>query len=222
MSEKITKYGKIILLNIEAEKPYLWNIQDATHLRIVMPSTPENLIEMQLHEYFVADKIIDTSVNLLRNKIDYNSFVRMQVSQSKEHKDEILEIALASFQEDRRFNITPKCDYGIAEIIIKEWIEQQEEYFICKHKNQVIGFLSLINQNGNEGFVNLAAVDFNYRISGAAVSLYAYVADYCINNRYKKLNGCISSNNIAVMNLYSLLGATFSRPRDVFLKEVVS
>ena len=66
---------------------------------------------------------------------------------------------------------------------------------------------------------HLVAVEEKYRLSGAAMGLYAKGVEVARERGYKKLIGRISSQNVAVMNIYAMLGAQFSEPQDIFLKE---
>ena len=50
------------------------------------------------------------------------------------------------------------------------------------------------------------------------MSLYARAVEIAKEKGYKKLDGRISSQNTAVMNLYAYLGASFSDPEDIFIK----
>ena len=69
-------------------------------------------------------------------------------------------------------------------------------------------------------FVHLAAVDEKYRMTGAAMALYAKACQLAMERGYKKLEGRISSQNVAIMNLYAAFGAVFSESKDIFIKEV--
>ena len=68
-------------------------------------------------------------------------------------------------------------------------------------------------------FVHLAAVEEKYRMTGAAMALYANACKIAKERGYKKLEGRVSTQNTAVMNVYAAFGATFSEPQDIFIKE---
>jgi GNAT superfamily N-acetyltransferase len=68
--------------------------------------------------------------------------------------------------------------------------------------------------------IHLAATDKKYRATGVGVSLYANAAIVGKQHGYGWLHGRIHTLNIPVINLYASLGATFSNPLDVFLKEI--
>ena len=68
--------------------------------------------------------------------------------------------------------------------------------------------------------VHLAAVEAKYRVTGAAMGLYAKAIEVVRERGFKTLEGRISSFNTPVMNLYATFGAQFSEPQDVFLKDL--
>ena len=52
------------------------------------------------------------------------------------------------------------------------------------------------------------------------MALYANACKVAKQRGYKKLEGRISTQNTAVMNVYAAFGAVFSEPQDIFIKEV--
>ena len=86
---------------------------------------------------------------------------------------------------------------------------------MCLYHEKPVGFLSL-----RENFVHLAAVEAKYRVTGAAMGLYARAIELAGERGFKTLDGRISSLNTPVMNLYASFGAVFSDPEDVFLREL--
>lgn len=219
MSEERKQYGPIRLLNIECEQPYDWEICDATHLRVCLPAGYQNEREMLDQGFFFADRVINASINLMRSNIDYKSMVRIQPQISLDKREEVLTIAQQSFPTDRRFHLSYEPDRSISDLVLTQWVGELSEYYLCEYKGAVIGFLALTGDE-QQRFVHLAAVQERYRTSGAGLSLYAAAAQDCKKMGIRFLNGCISTTNTAVMNLYAHLGASFSNPRDIYLKEV--
>jgi predicted GNAT family acetyltransferase len=218
--EERQNFDTVKLLNIEAEAPYDWEIQDANHIRVCLPATEKNQLEMHRRGFFHADRLINTSINLAKSKVDYHKLLRMEVIKTLQYRERIKEIAVKSFPADRRFHVGIRCDMSIAVPIISQRIETLEECLVCMYHENPVGFLELREIQAGKCYVNLAAVEERYRTTGAAVSLYAKAALECKDNGFRTLDGCISTNNTAVMNLYSFLGASFLNPVDVFLKEV--
>ena len=183
-----------------------------------MPANADNEINMQKDGYFFADRTLHASINLSRFTIDTKKLIRLNIVSTKEHKEEIFEVARKSFPYDRRFHLAPETDNKAAEIEIKKWVENLDDVLVCFYKDSVIGFLALKETDAETLFVHLAAVDEKYRLTGAAMSLYARAVEIAKEKGYKKLDGRISSQNTAVMNLYAYLGASFSDPEDIFIK----
>lgn len=183
-----------------------------------MPANADNEINMQKDGYFFADRTLHASINLSRFTIDTKKLIRLNIVSTKEHKEEIFEVARKSFPYDRRFHLATETDNKAAEIEIKKWVENLDDVLVCFYKDSVIGFLALKETDSETLFVHLAAVDEKYRLTGAAMSLYARAVEIAKEKGYKKLDGRISSQNTAVMNLYAYLGASFSDPEDIFIK----
>lgn len=183
-----------------------------------IPANADNEINMQKDGYFFADRTLHASINLSRFTIDTKKLIRLNIVSTKEHKEEIFEVARKSFPYDRRFHLAPETDNKAAEIEIKKWVENLDDVLVCFYKDSVIGFLALKETDSETLFVHLAAVDEKYRLTGAAMSLYARAVEIAKEKGYKKLDGRISSQNTAVMNLYAYLGASFSDPEDIFIK----
>lgn len=183
-----------------------------------MPTEAQNEIKMQRKGCFFADRTLLASINLSRCSVDTKKLIRLNILSTKEYREEIFAVAKKSFPYDRRFHLQPDCNAGEAEIEIKKWVDDLDEVLVCFYKEIVIGFLALKEIDEETLFVHLAAVDEKYRLTGAAMSLYARAIEIAKEKGYKKLDGRISSQNTAVMNLYAYLGASFSDPEDIFIK----
>lgn len=218
--EKIRTYGDIVLLNIEGERKTDEVPFGVTHIREKLPSTLENQLAMCKDGFFLADRMLCTTINLRRSKIDYEKLIRLEVKQTSEYREEFRAIAHKSFPVDRRFHISVEYNEELANAVIDQWIDGLDEWLVCMYKDLPVGFLALKEQDEKNIEIYLAAVDEKYRLTGAAISLYARAVQFCKEEGYMNLFGWISTVNTPVMNLYSGLGATFSKPMDIFLKEL--
>ena len=216
----IKVYGDISLADIVAEKPDNWDITDATHVRVQLPSSASFGIKMQKAGFLFADRTIKTSISLSKCPLNLEKMLRLPIVENSAYKADILRIACASFVSDRRFHITPDCNADIAAHVLGTWVNELEDVLVCLFKEIPVGFLALKKTGPDSLFVHLAAVEEKYRMTGAAMALYAQACIIARERGYKKLEGRISSQNIAVMNLYTAFGAKFSLPQDIFLKEV--
>jgi len=213
-------YGKIRLADIEAMKPESWDLSGATHVRVTMPACADTETTMQRQGFVFADRTLKVSIGLSKVSADLTRFMRLPLVETSEYKDDIFTIAHESFTRDRRFHILPKCDQTVSALVLREWVAAIDKAWVCLYHDRLIGFLVLKSMAPDTGFVHLAAVAEEYRITGAAMGLYAKAIEVARERGYKKLEGRISSLNTAVMNIYATFGAVFSDPQDIFLKEL--
>lgn len=217
--EERRKYGEIRLLDIECNSPYDWQVDDATNVRVSMPANYENQVEMTKQGFFYADRTIGVSINLGRGTVDFASIVRTEPKIASDKRDEVLAIAKQCFPTDRRFHVTPAFNQTVADEVLAGWVNDLADCYLYEYKGQPVGFLAMTG-DGDRRFVHLAAVLERYRVSGAALSLYAAAARDCKAQGIKFLDGRVSTANPSAMNLYAFLRAKFSDPMDVYLKEV--
>lgn len=217
--KRISYSDKLHLLDIECERPYDWDTSDVTHVRICMPVHHESHLEMLHQGFSFVDRTLDVSINLLRSKMDYSSLVRMEPFITAQNREKVRAIAQQSFSTDRRFHLRPSPDQELADTVISGWVDELTNWYLIEHKGETAGFLAMIGDE-RQKFVHLAAVLERYRASGVAMSLYAAAARDCKSAGVQFMNGRISTENTAVMNLYAFLGGSFSKPMNVYLKEV--
>lgn len=181
----------------------------------------ENIIFdlLSQNKYIFVDRTLDVSIALSKVN-DCERLIRLPILKTTEYKKEILQIAQKSFPYDRRFHLQLNYNQQLANVVIADWVDKLDEIYVCLYKDMPIGFLALIQIDNKNSFVHLAAVDEEYRMTGAAMALYAKAIKVSKENNYTNLNGTISSKNIAVMNLYANFGAKFSNPIDIYIKEV--
>ena len=215
----LEEYGPIKLANIAPESPDEIYQENADYMRVEMPANAEVEIAMQDKGFYWVDRTLHACVHLVKIPDNLEKYVRLPIEESCHYKEDILRIAASSFTYDRRFHVSPHCDKRIATMVLHGWIQKLHEVLICKYKDQVIGFLALRETSDDTLFVHLAAVDEKFRLTGAAMALYAKACLLAKERQYKKLEGHISTQNTAVMNIYATLGAVFSHPMDIFLKK---
>lgn len=187
---------------------------------IVMPTDPADEIRMQRSGFFFADRTVKTTISLSKIAVDLDRLIRLPIVETTEFKDDILRIAVDSFVYDRRFHILPDCSSDVSKTVLKQWVDELDNVFVALFKEQPVGFLALKETSADTLFVHLAAVKEKYRMTGAAMALYANACKIAKERGYKKLEGRVSTQNTAVMNVYTFFGATFSEPQDIFIKEV--
>lgn len=186
---------------------------------IVAPTDAANEIRMQRNGFFFADRTVKTTIGLSKIAVDLDRFIRLPIIETTDFKDDVLRIAVASFAYDRRFHVLPDCSTDVSSVVLKKWVEELDTFFVALFKERPVGFLALKETAPDTVFVHLAAVEEKYRMTGAAMALYANACKIAKESGYKKLEGRVSTQNTAVMNVYTAFGATFSEPQDIFIKE---
>lgn len=186
---------------------------------IVAPTDAANEIHMQRNGFFFADRTVKTTISLSKIAVDLDKLIRLPIMETTDFKDDVLRIAVASFAYDRRFHVQPDCSADVSSVVLKRWVEELDRVFVALFKEQPVGFLALKETAPDTVFVHLAAVEEKYRMTGAAMALYANACKAAKERGYKKLEGRVSTQNTAVMNVYTAFGATFSEPQDIFIKE---
>lgn len=167
--------------------------------------------------YLLTDRLQKVKVPLKQNSVDFAKQIRMKVILTDKYREEICQIAEESFVYDTRFSVTHPVDDELRRQRIRDYVAGCDEWFVCIYKEKVIGFIVPRIENAREVSVYLAAVKPEYRISGAASSLYSYVAKYYKEQGYTTLSGKISSRNVSVANIYLSMGGRFAEVRDVYL-----
>lgn len=186
---------------------------------IVAPTDAANEIRMQRNGFFFADRTVKTTIGLSKIAVDLDRFIRLPIIETTDFKDDVLRIAVASFAYDRRFHVLPDCSTDVSSVVLKKWVEELDSFFVALFKERPVGFLALKETAPDTVFVHLAAVEEKYRMTGAAMALYANACKIAKERGYKKLEGRVSTQNTAVMNVYTAFGAIFSDPRDIFIKK---
>ena len=212
-----------------------YNINGKRYEREVLPSCADTEYEMVQKGWYFADRTLKVSIPLSKLTMDLKRFQRMPIVETTDYKEDIFRIAHESFTRDRRFHVAPKCDQAISAVVLRQWVDELGASLVCLYHEKPIGFLNLrmpgeveINHgiheiHGNVNpFVHLAAVEAKYRVTGAAMGLYARAIELAREREFKTLDGRISSLNTPVMNLYASFGAQFSEPEDIFLREVIN
>lgn len=216
----IKEYGPVRLLDIEADAPADWDFSGATHVRVILDARSSFELDMQRRGFFLADRTLKVAIGLSRLPASLDKMIRLPVVETKEYRQDIFRIARASFTDDRRFHIVPECNMEIAGIVMREWVDGLDNVLVCLFRETAVGFLALKQSAPDALFVHFAAVEERYRMTGAAMTLYAEACRLAASRGYRRLEGRVSSKNSAVLNVYAAFGASFSEPQDIFLKEV--
>ena len=192
-----------------------YDINGRCYEREVLPSCADTEFDMVRNGWYFADRTLKVSIPLSKVSADLKFFQRLPIVETDDFRDDIFRIAHESFTRDRRFHVAPKCNQSVSAVILRRWVDELGPTLVCLYHEKPIGFLNM-----REHFVHLAAVEAKYRVTGAAMGLYAKAIEVAHECGFKTLEGRISSLNTAVMNVYAIFGAQFSEPEDVFLREL--
>lgn len=217
---KLTVYDDITLLDADVTEWPQSDVASANVIRLTGASDANTAVQLQREGFVFADRTLKTTISLTKCDINTQRLIRLPVTEEDHVQEAIFAIAEKAFINDRRFHIKEICDSAVSTKVLKHWINEIEKALVCRFKDQVIGFLVLTETAADTLFVHLAAVDEQYRMTGAAMALYAKAVEVAKARGYKKLQGRISSQNTAVMNIYTFFGATLSEPQDIFIKEI--
>jgi len=172
--------------------------------------------------FFFADRTLLTVVPLAKLDERQSRLCRFPV-EAEEYTQEVMELAKIAFTADRRFHLTRRADMEKAAPLIEAWIDRVRmggrTLMACRYKGALAGFMFLAPWDDGGSFAELAAVRPEYQSAGVAFSLYYKTCIYCREKDDSRLFGRISSANTAVLNLYATLGASFSVPYDVYIRE---
>ena len=193
----------------------IYDIKGGRYEREVLPSCADTEFDLVQKGWYFADRTLKVTIQLAKVTADLRRLQRLPIVETPDYKEDIFRIAHESFTRDRRFHVAPKCDQAVSAVVLRRWVDELGPTLVCLYHEKPIGFLNL-----RENFVHLAAVEAKYRVTGAAMGLYARAIECAGERGFKTLDGRISSLNTPVMNLYASFGAVFSDPDDVFLRKL--
>ncbi len=184
--------------------------------RFFIDSARNDLAQFLREKNFVfIERTVQATIPLKASS-DFKKFCRLPLEIS-ELNERICEIAKKSFSQDVRFFISVPSIFS--EKLLENFLSEMKTCYVCRVKNEIAGFIEVVESEENfSAEIRLAAVDEKFRLSGAALSLYAGAANFLREKNFRKLIGRISTKNIPVVNLYATLGANFSRPYDIYFR----
>lgn len=147
--------------------------------------------------------------------------IRADVREEGNITPDLYELARRCFPRDRRFHLKKDFDQGLADKILKGYMDELSgerlRVYKCFHKSRLTGF-TIVKNLENQNCENvLGAVDPEYQNRGAALNLYLYMMKCLRDNGMEKLYGRISTTNMASINLHIALGAKYREPMDEYI-----
>ena len=186
------------------------------------PSELDAAEHLEKEGFFFADRTILLTIPLQKLNEDYARLCRFSVA-PEECSDALYSIAEAAFTTDRRFHLSRRQDAQIAAKVIADYLEEAREakncFLVCRFRDQPVGFIAVKPYGEEQSFIQLGAVLPRYQSVGVAFSLYYCTCKHEKANGIMRLYGRVSTANPPVMDLYAMLGGTFSAPLNVYLRE---
>ena len=130
---------------------------------------------------------------------------------TKSDMPKIIDIASRAFWADR-YHIDPNISSDKAGERYASWVRHGFDAGESLHvvedvgTGNVMGFFHFREKEGNDVDLSLSAVDLPYQGAGVGAILYQAVLSECKKRGYGTASTHISSNNLAVVNLFSQLG----------------
>lgn len=197
-----------------------WETGDEPVQWLVAPECLDLAEFLRGRGFCMIDRTIRATIPLKKG-MDFSRFRRIPLEELERPTERIYEIAGQSFLLDSRFFAMATAGTEELRKRIRAFVDGMGAFFVCRCRGEIAGFLEVVRDEDfpdKQASIRLAAVDEAYRAAGAALSLYAGAAEQCRQQGIQRLWGRISSRNMAVMNLYAALGASFSLPQDVYVR----
>lgn len=125
---------------------------------------------------------------------------------------EVEEIAESTFR-GLRFNIDPNIGDDAADRRYHRWLinayERGEELLILRHRGRAAGFSVLRRIDKDNAVFVLTGVHPDYKGSGVGLMLNASTVAYCQDTGIKHIDGGISADNTAILNVNARVGFSF-------------
>ena len=133
----LKKYGHILVADYVATDIQEWDSLGAQYLRVELPTSAENEIQMQQKGFYFTDRTLKTSISLQKCPLDLNKFLRLPIEETTAYKDEIFQIAQNSFAYDRRFHFAPLCSREIASAVLQTYVQDLDKVLVALFKDKL-------------------------------------------------------------------------------------
>lgn len=175
---------------------------------------PELLLALQDVGYHYAESILSLTIPLKEDAL-LKRYIRFPVRlASAEDLDAVQTIACSTFTENRLMrdpNFSP-------ETVIKyyrNWIDDiqrksEDSLYVLEIQNDIKGFYALRKLTDDRVNLLLAGVKDSEKNSLFGLSLYCSIHQEAVRFGFRTAEGEILASNIAVMNIFTFLGAKFN------------
>lgn len=169
-----------------------------------------------LHEYgfYYCDTLIEPYCNASRLRKFQHKQATFSKSFDTKHALAICHGAFVHGRFHRDFNINKTC----ADTRYDNWFIQlcdAQQVYGLYWQNELAGFIAYIDNS-----LVLHALSERYRGKGLTKYWWSSVSRDLLSTGFDTVKSSISASNLAVLNLYSSLGFSFTRPQDIYHKLV--
>ena len=201
---------KIIIEEIET---YLQRVKARMVSVRVSPNKVELTRQLESMGFYYVETILSFTVPLKDDRRFRKHSLFPIISATNADMPKIIEIACETFTENRFIrdsNFTP----DVAASYYANWVESsfnndQDKVYVLKVQDDVKGFYIIRNVDEESVVFLLAGVNREDKDSFYGLPLYAGVHITLVDKGYKSGEGEILAENIAVLNIFSFLGASF-------------
>ncbi|MBR6979726.1 MAG: hypothetical protein IKH88_07830, partial [Prevotella sp.] len=143
-------------------------------------------------------------------------------SYDEEYDDSVYHTAFQAFTTDRRFHLNPVFDQQAANDVIEAYINYYKRkgfrIYKAKYGGELLGFTIVDNVDTNRNYFENVLGATKPGIKGKAIAalLYRFMMR-AEGEKYRKYVGCVSSSNLASINLHNALGGRVKRIYDDFI-----
>ncbi len=215
-------------VKITANEKKLDNLQEIQAEYVRAEIYPEDELHKRiLHKngYIWVDRTIKAQINLNHLGSELTRLIRMDIKELDGITDEVYEVAVRAFKNDRRFFLSLDSNAEVGHCVLWDFIKQCSErkcmLFGCFYDDKMVGALIVEKINNNTYETLLGAVLPEWQSKGAGCSLYAYEFHALKEKGAKILYSRISTDNLSSLNLHLSLSKgniSFTQPLDVYLK----
>jgi hypothetical protein len=165
-----------------------------------------------LHErgFYYCDTLIEPHCNAVRLRVAQNPGATISKEVDPEHVLAICHGAFFHGRFHRDFNLSKEA----ADLRYDNWLKQllvAQNIYGLYWQGVLAGFIGYTENN-----LVLHALTENYRGKGLSKYWWYAVCGELLASGNQEVKSSISTTNLAVLNLYSSLGFTFSNPQDVY------
>lgn len=218
---KVAKITDKKINKVELEK--IINKLKKIHTKLVYWAASINnedlsIIEKTNNAFLTGQKVIYVkNINTAHNSSNNRSSFKIEKYKENKPEQELIDLVIDG-AEYSRFYVDPKITKKQYEELHKLWITnsvKDNDLFVSRDKNKIIGFVSL-NQKNNRGNIDFIAVDKLFRGKGLATALLNQAHQWFSENKYKQVQAVTQKENDASCKMYEKIGYVIEKTENFY------